>query len=136
MPSNKDLEASINEAAETLGVDAPDVSDANNAQRAEILKEMNAEIEAAKAEKERLELKELEAQAEEDSAAAALLAKKQAEAKKAEAEKLPEYYVPVGKAITTRRGILSDNSEITAKDLAGGKEALDAFVTSGHVAKG
>ena len=41
----------------------------------------------------------------------------------------------MGKAITTKRGILSDGAEIKADDLAGGKKALDTFVKSGHITK-
>lgn len=136
MPSNKDLKNSISAAAEALGVDVPDTSDANNAEMAEVLKEMNAEIDAAKAEKERLEREELEAKAKEDSAAAAELAKKQAEEAKAEEAELPEFYVSKGKSITSRRGILADGDEITVKDLAGGEKAIKAFVKSGHISKG
>ena len=40
-----------------------------------------------------------------------------------------------GKAITSKRGILADGDEIKAEDLAGGTEALEAFVKSGHVGK-
>lgn len=135
MPSNDQLRASIAQAAEKLGIDAPDTSEQNNAQMAETLKELNAQIEAAEAEAERAALEE---KAEEDAAAAAALAKVEAEeAKAAESKELPPYYVPEGKAITAKGGrILSDNAEITADDLAGGQKALDAFVKSGHVAKG
>jgi hypothetical protein len=45
------------------------------------------------------------------------------------------FYVKEGKAVTSKRGILSEGDEINANDLAGGKEALDAFVKSGHVVK-
>ena len=47
----------------------------------------------------------------------------------------PPFYVSKGKAITSKRGILADGDEIKADDLAGGKDALEAFVKSGHVAK-
>lgn len=66
-------------------------------------------------------------------------AKAQAEAeekKKAEEDKKPPFYVKKGKAITTKKGILSDGEEIKAEYLAGGKKSLAAFVKSGHVAKG
>lgn len=65
-----------------------------------------------------------------------------AEAKAAEAKK-PPFYVKPGKALTSKRGILAtergakikDCVEIKASDLAGGQEALDAFVKSGYVGK-
>jgi hypothetical protein len=55
--------------------------------------------------------------------------------KKKEAVKKPPYYLGKKKAITTKRGILSDGEEIKAEYLSGGKKALDAFVKSGHVVK-
>ena len=57
-------------------------------------------------------------------------------ADKAKEDKKPPFSVAAGKAITSKRGILSAGDEITADDLAGGKEALSTFVKSGHVAKG
>lgn len=54
---------------------------------------------------------------------------------KVKAGKKPPFSVAAGKAITSRRGILSDGDEVKADDLAGGKEALDAFVKSAHVDK-
>ena len=62
--------------------------------------------------------------------------KKEAYEAKAKEGKKPPFSVAAGKAITSKRGILSDGDEIKADDLAGGKEALDAFVKSGHVARG
>lgn len=64
-------------------------------------------------------------------------AKKAKEEKAAEAEaaKKPPYEIAEGKSITTKRGILAEGDEIKAKDLPGGKEALDSFVNSGHVVK-
>lgn len=47
----------------------------------------------------------------------------------------PSFRVSNGKAITSKRGILADGDEIKAEDLAGGKEALEAFVKSGQVTK-
>lgn len=49
-------------------------------------------------------------------------------------EKL-RFIVAEGKSITTRRGILSEGNEIKADDMSGGKQALKAFVKSGHVIK-
>ena len=46
-----------------------------------------------------------------------------------------KFHVMAGKAITSKRGILADGDEIKAEDLAGGTEALEAFVKSGHVGK-
>jgi hypothetical protein len=54
-----------------------------------------------------------------------------------DSDKVPalDYVVNAGKAITSKRGILADGDEIEAKDLAGGDDALRAFVVSGHVKK-
>lgn len=52
----------------------------------------------------------------------------------AEAKK-PPYSIAMGKAITSRRGILANGDEITPEDLAGGTKALDTFVESGHIVK-
>lgn len=40
-----------------------------------------------------------------------------------------------GKALTTKRGVLGEGVGICAKDLAGGDEAIAAFVKSKHVEK-
>ncbi len=45
------------------------------------------------------------------------------------------YAVAGGKALTTKRGIMDEGSIIAATDLAGGQEAIDAFLKSGHVVK-
>ncbi len=57
--------------------------------------------------------------------------------KKPEVKK-PPYYVAPGKSLTSLKGILSGDTadEVKAEYLAGGKEAVDAFVKSGHVLKG
>lgn len=56
-------------------------------------------------------------------------------AKEKAAAKAPTFCVGEGKALTSKRGILASGAEITADDLPGGKDALDAFVKSGHVVK-
>ena len=56
-------------------------------------------------------------------------------AKATKVEKKPPFYVMKGKAITSKRGILADGDEIKAGDLAGGQEALDDFVETGHIGK-
>ena len=47
----------------------------------------------------------------------------------------PPYTVAEGKALTTKRGVKADGDEIKPTDLPGGKDALEAFVESGHVVK-
>ena len=62
---------------------------------------------------------------------------KAAEAEKAKAAevKKPPFSIAKGKAITTKRGILSDGDEIKAEDLNGGQKAIDAFVKTKHIIK-
>jgi hypothetical protein len=55
--------------------------------------------------------------------------------KKPVAVKRPPFSVAKGKAITSKRGILSNGAEVSAEDLGGGKTALDALVKSGHIVK-
>jgi hypothetical protein len=45
------------------------------------------------------------------------------------------YFVKMGKAITSKRGILSDGDPIEADDLSGGKEALEYFEKAGFLDK-
>ena len=59
---------------------------------------------------------------------------------KADAKK-PAHYVAPGKAITTKRGMISgddelEKTEIRAEDLPTGEDALKHFVKTGHVLKG
>lgn len=78
-------------------------------------------------------------QAEYDKATEAAKAKKAARMEnKVKKEKKPPFYVAPGKALTSKKGILSGDTsdEVKAEYLPGGKEALDSFVKSGHVLKG
>jgi len=59
-----------------------------------------------------------------------------ATAKPKSSRKKGAYYLSKGKAITTRRGILSEGAEIKPEDISGGKEALDNFVGTKHLEKG
>lgn len=125
MPSNTDIIKAIAELSEELGKEAPATEGKNNGELANILSGLKAEKKEAD--------KDLTPDA---AAKAAAKAKEEADEAKAKEGKKPPFSVAAGKAITSKRGILSDGDEIKADDLAGGKEALDAFVKSGHVAKG
>jgi hypothetical protein len=48
---------------------------------------------------------------------------------------LPPYYVAKGKAITCKKGVLSDGDEVCINHLGGGKDTIDKLVKSGHVIK-
>lgn len=58
------------------------------------------------------------------------------QAKKPEKKKLPAFYVKMGKAITTKKGIIADESEIKPEWLAGGEKALKDFIEKGFIGKG
>ena len=147
MPSNTDLIKAIGTISAELEKDAPETEGKNNGELANILSGLKAEKKEAEAkalaEAEEAEAKALAEAAETDSAAAALKAKNDAKAKAAKPAKKPPFYVMPGKCLTSKRGMLAterdagveDYAEIKAEDLAGGKEALDAFVESGHVGK-
>jgi len=128
MPSNKQYTEEAIKLAEELGLEV-ETEGLNNEKLAALVSDL-------KAKKKDAERETLADKAEDDAAAAAALAKLEVdEAKEEEAAKKPPFYVKEGKAVTSKRGILSDGDEIKADDLAGGKAALDAFVKSGHVVK-
>ena len=105
MASNKELIANI------LAINPSAVTEGlTNAQLSEMVKGLKGSDAAA-------------AQADEDAAAQAL----------ADAEK--PYTVAKGKAITSKRGILSDGDEVRASDFAGGDEAFAALCKKGHIVR-
>ena len=114
MPSNKDLITAIAALSVELEKDAPETEGKNNGDLANILSSLKAD-------------KDLTPDAAE--------AKERADEVKAEEGEKPPFYVMPGKCLTSKRGLIADGAEIKADDLAGGKEALDAFVKSGHVGK-
>jgi hypothetical protein len=107
MSSNKVLIESIIGLALTLGGTAPDTEGKTNADLVIILNGLKAE----KAEKAPEPEPEPELELE------------------------PKFYIVAGKAITSKRGILSDGDEIKEGDLPDGLKALKAFVKSGYVVK-
>lgn len=124
----KDLRVKANRAelveqAKSLDPEAP-VDDMNDEQLAELVKDLKA--------------KAGDENAAALAAAADKAAKARAQATAPKAKKKPEFYVAPRTSITTKRGILSGDTEdeITEKDLSGGKAALLAFVESGHILKG
>ena len=110
MPSKKDLIKQAEELAEKLGEDTPKTDGLKNDDLVALVSGLG---EKAKATTEGA-----------DDAAKAKAAKKK-----------PPFYVCEGRAVTSKRGILADGDKIKADDLAGGKEALEAFIKSGHVAQ-
>ena len=123
MPSNAELIEAIAAAAEVAGVDVPETEGKKNNELSATLAELKA-LPAADAEAE------AKAAAEAEAKAAA-----EAEAKAPYAVAKAPYAVAKGKAVTSRRGILSDGAAVAARDLAGGDAALKALVKSGHVVK-
>lgn len=128
MPSNKQYTEEAIKLAEELGLEVK-TEGLNNQKLADLVSDL-------KAKKKDAERETSADKAEDDAAAAAALAEFESgeTEEEEEAKKFP-FYVKEGKAVTSKRGILSDGDEIKADDLPGGKEALDAFVKSGHVAK-
>ncbi len=63
-----------------------------------------------------------------------MLASGEEELRRRKAKEMP-YTVAKGKSITSKRGILADGAGVTAKDLAGGEEALETLVDAGYVIK-
>ena len=124
MPSNIDLITAIAALSVELEKDAPETEGKSNGELANILSGLKAEKKEAD--------QDLTPGA---AAKAAAEAKEKAQKAKAEEGEKPAFSVAKGKAITSKRGILADGDEIKAEDLAGGKEALEAFVKSGHVGK-
>lgn len=135
MPTNKDLIKAIADISAELEKEAPDTEGKNNGELANILSALKAEKKEADKDDTPDAAAKAAAQAKEDTKA-----KKDEEAK---AAKKPPFYVKPGKCLTSKRGMIAterdaeikDYAEIKAEDLAGGKEALEAFVKSGHVAK-
>ena len=111
MPSNAELSTQAANLAEELNLEI-DTEGLNNAQLAALVSDLKAKADDAS----------LDTQA--DTAA--------------KATKKPAFYVAPRKAITTKRGILTGDSEdeVKAGDLHGGKATLEALVESEHVLKG
>lgn len=113
MPSNKQYKEQAEQLAAELDVEIT-TDGLNNEQLGDLVSDLKAKARDA----------ELDTQADDAP-----------EAPQEPGAKRPPFSVASGKSITSRRGILAPGDEIKADDLAGGKEALDAFVKSGHVVK-
>ncbi len=109
MPSNKDLIAKTLILATALSLDVK-TDGLSNQQLADLVSDLHAKKRDA------------------DTVTQADTAAKLAKA-------VPGYSIAKGKALTSPRGILVAGDEIKPGDLAGGQDALDVFVKSGHVVK-
>jgi len=133
MPSNKDLVKAIADISAELEKAAPDTEGKNNGDLANILSGLKAEKKEADQDTTPGAAAKAAAEAKEEAG--------KAKTKTAKKAKKPPFYVMPGKCLTSKRGMLaterdagiSDYAEIKADDLAGGKDALTAFVESGHV---
>jgi len=119
MPSNADIIKAIAEAAEAAGVDVPETEGLKNDELAEVLSGLK------KTDKKQDKADTLVVAA----AAAAERTEEEAKVKK------PPFEIAKGKSLTSKRGILGPGKEVKAEDLAGGKDAIAAFVKSGHIVK-
>lgn len=117
MPSNNSFKKEITELAKALSLEI-NTDGLNNNKLAALVKDLRA--------------KKKDAETETQADNAPRVADKAA----VEPESKNSFIVCTGKAITTRRGILSNGDEIKAEDISGGKEALERFILSGHVKKG
>lgn len=130
MPSNKDLTAEAEALANELGLEVT-TDGLKNDQLAELVSDLKAKKTDADT--------NTPADDAEDKATAEAAAKAAArKAGKAQPAPKPAYYVAPRKSITSKKGILSGDTEdeVKAEYLAGGDVALQAFVKSGHVLKG
>jgi len=130
MPSNKELAAEAEALAAELDLEVNTEGLKNN-QLADLVSDLKAKKTDAD--------NDTQADDAEDKATAEAMAKAAArKSGKAPAKKKPPFYVAPRCAVTTKRGILSGDSEdeIKAEDLPGGEADLKAFVESGHVLKG
>lgn len=130
MPSNADLTKEALSLAEKLGIEV-ETEGQNNAQLVDLVSDLRAK--ATDAEK-----KTAADDAQDKAAAAAEKTKAERLAGKKPEVKRPPYYMAPRKSLTSKKGILSGDTadEVKAEYLAGGEEALAAFVKSGHVLKG
>lgn len=141
MPSNKELTIRAEELAKKLGFEV-ETEGLSNDKLAALVSDLKAKKKDADTETgaDAAEEKALKA-GNEAAEKAGKAAYEKSKAKETEAVKKPPFYVMPGKALTSKRGILAtmrdaeikDYAEIKAGDLSGGKDALEAFVTSGYI---
>ena len=127
MPSNKSFIEDITKLAKELDTEVT-TEGLNNNQLAALVKDLRAK----KAVADKAAADKVAA----DKAAADKVAADKVAADPKSSRKKGAYYLCKGKAITTRRGILSNGDEIKAEDISGGKKALDDFVETKHLEKG
>lgn len=141
MPSNDELKTTAETLAKELGIGSLDTEGLSNKK----LNELVSDLKAKKRDSEldtQADVNEGEARKAGNKAGQKAYDESLKKAKKEPAKK-PPFYVKPGKALTSKRGILAtersaevkDYTEIKAEDLAGGKDALNAFVESGHIGK-
>lgn len=117
MPSNKELAAEAKALAAELETEVT-TDGLNNQQLADLVSDLKAKKKDA------------------DTVTQADNAERMAG--KPQPKKKPPFYVAPRKAITSKKGILSGDTEdeVKAEYLEGGKDALEAFIESGHILKG
>ncbi len=110
MASNKELIKQINHHANNLGMDRLELDGFNNAKLAELLSDLKAKWRDA-------------------------TTHTVADGVKVDNSCNGIMVISEGKSLTTKRGILGPGDGIVPGDLAGGEEALEYFVSTGHVLK-
>ena len=130
MPSNAELTKQAEELAAELSLEVA-TEGLNNQQLADLVADLKAKKKDAD--------NDTQADAAEDEATKAAAAKKaERMAGEPQPKKKPPFYVAPRCAITSKKGILSGDTEdeVKAEYLPGGKDALEAFIESGHILKG
>lgn len=145
MPSNEKLITQITKNATGKGLDVPETEGKTNDELAAALKVLKNEkpvegspfaVQAAEhIARKAAEKEEKDRKAAQKAAATPAPVATPPGVKPAAEGKKPPYSIAMGRAITSRRGILANGDEITPEDLAGGTKALDTFVESGHIVK-
>jgi len=122
MPSNAELTKQAEELAAELSLEVT-TEGLNNQQLADLVADLKAKKKDA---------------AEDEATKAAAAKKAERMAGKPQPKKKPPFYVAPRCAITSKKGILSGDTEdeVKAEYLPGGKDALEAFIESGHILKG
>lgn len=130
MPSNKELAAEAEALAAELKTEVT-TDGLNNQQLADLVSDL-------KAKKKDADTVTQAGNAEDEATKAAAAKKAERMAGKPQPKKKPPFYVAPRKAITSKKGILSGDTEdeVKAEYLEGGKDALEAFIESGHILKG
>lgn len=126
MASNKDLKAEAKDLGEDLGIPI-DFKGMKNEDLVELVSDLKAKIKDRDTVTQADEFVDGWVESEERMASSGPAAE--------EPMTIPAYRIAPGKALTTKRGILSEGQELSARDVCGGQATIDMRVESGHIVK-